>query len=56
MDSATHAQLESNLTFVGIAGLMDPPRPEVKGAMALCRDAGMRVMVRCEIPAPGVWA
>ena len=49
MDSSTHAALESNLTFVGIAGITDPPRPEVKGAMALCREAGMRVMVRASL-------
>jgi hypothetical protein len=52
MDSSTHAALESNLTFVGIAGITDPPRPEVKGAMALCREAGMRVMVRASLCLP----
>jgi P-type Ca2+ transporter type 2C len=30
-------------TFLGLAGLMDPPRPEAKRAIADCRRAGIRV-------------
>ena len=30
-------------TFVGLAGLMDPPRPEAKAAIALCHQAGIQV-------------
>jgi Ca2+-transporting ATPase len=34
------------VTLLGLAGQMDPPRPEVKDAVARCRDAGIRpVMV-----------
>jgi hypothetical protein len=28
-DPANYARIESGLTFLGLAGLMDPPRPEV---------------------------
>ena len=34
--------LESGLTFLGLAGMIDPPRPEAKRAVALCRSAGIR--------------
>ncbi len=37
------AALEGGLTFLGLVGLIDPPRPEAIAAVAECRAAGIRV-------------
>jgi Ca2+-transporting ATPase len=34
--------LETNLIFIGVAGIIDPPRPEVKDAVLKCKIAGIR--------------
>ncbi len=34
--------MENDLTFAGLIGMMDPPRPEAKNAVALCKNAGIR--------------
>lgn len=34
-------QLESNLKMIGFAGMFDPPREEVKQAIAQCKEAGV---------------
>ncbi len=44
-DSMNAEVAESNLTFVGIVGMIDPPRPEVKDAIATCKDAGITVIM-----------
>ncbi|MFN4193295.1 MAG: cation-transporting P-type ATPase [Tabrizicola sp.] len=35
--------LDDGLTFIGLLGLIDPPRPEAIAAVAECRSAGIRV-------------
>ena len=39
------ADLITNLTFTGFITLMDPIRPEVKEAIKVCRQAGMRPII-----------
>ena len=38
----TSDELEQGLTFLGLVGMIDPPRPEARDAVALCRQAGIR--------------
>lgn len=43
--TAQYAQLEQNMTLLGLVGMLDPPRPEVAGAIKKCQNAGIRVIV-----------
>jgi P-type Ca2+ transporter type 2C len=44
-DFENREALESDLTFVGLVGMMDPPREEAKEAVALCNKAGIKVVM-----------
>ena len=38
----TSEEIENGLTFLGLVGMIDPPRPEAKVAVATCKKAGIR--------------
>jgi P-type Ca2+ transporter type 2C len=41
----TAQSIERDLVFVGVTGMYDPPRPEVKDAVSVCKKAGIRVVM-----------
>ncbi len=48
----TEADLESGFVFLGLQGMLDPPRPEALLAIGVCREAGIAVkMITGDHPA-----
>ena len=45
MPNVTAQTVENTLIFIGITAMYDPPRPEVKDAVSICRKAGIRVVM-----------
>ncbi|HET6669469.1 MAG TPA: HAD-IC family P-type ATPase [Pyrinomonadaceae bacterium] len=45
MDSLTDEELEGDYTFIGLVGMIDPPRPGVADAIRLARLAGIRTVM-----------
>ena len=43
IDLSNTEEVETNLTLIGVVGIMDPPRPEVPDAIAECQQAGINV-------------
>ncbi|WP_094226664.1 cation-translocating P-type ATPase [Methanolobus psychrotolerans] len=38
-------EFEKDMTFLGLVAMIDPPREEVKGAMEMCKEAGIQVIM-----------
>jgi Ca2+-transporting ATPase len=50
-DKPGHDQLEKHMVFLGLLGMIDPPRPEVKDAVQTCKTAGIRpIMITGDHP------
>ena len=45
LPSIPEKDVERDLVFVGIVGFIDPVRPEVKNAIAQCRNAGIKIIM-----------
>ncbi|HKR13947.1 MAG TPA: cation-translocating P-type ATPase [Pyrinomonadaceae bacterium] len=43
--NAVIEQAESEMTLLGLVGMIDPPRPEAKAAVSMCEEAGIKVIM-----------
>lgn len=44
-ENITSEDLENDLTFCGLVGMIDPPRKEAKDAIKICQKAGIKVIM-----------
>ncbi len=44
-DGCSAVDYERGMIFIGLAGMLDPPREEVKDSVALCKSAGIKVVM-----------
>ncbi|KAI9494854.1 SERCA-type calcium-translocating P-type ATPase [Zychaea mexicana] len=44
-EQSSFYKYETNMTFLGLVGMMDPPRPEVSASIEKCKTAGIRVII-----------
>ncbi|MEO0073984.1 MAG: cation-transporting P-type ATPase, partial [candidate division WOR-3 bacterium] len=50
-EQVSEETIETQMTFIGLVAMLDPARPEVKAAVATCRQAGIRpVMITGDHP------
>jgi len=55
-DAITHDDLASGLTFLGVQGIIDPPRPEAAIAVRACQAAGIKVKMEPKIEVQNIVA
>lgn len=44
-ETQTDKATEEHFTFIGLVGMLDPPRPEISEAISKCKSAGIRVIM-----------
>ncbi len=44
-DNISSEEIENGLTFLGLVGMIDPPRPEAKDAVEICKNAAIKVVM-----------